>query len=235
MECQEDCQYYEKCEAFIYYNDYRCFLFYLNTDTSAFNEQIVSDSNRNYTYGFKSTIMMKKLDSVSLGENYAYRKDNFSESECIQWCLSIESCIGSTFTEHSCLLYKILHAQYMLETPHADSHILPDIYQAPLQLTDGSDEMQIGTEEMKLDGYELNEAYTGSYALNARQCWLNCRKSEHCRASSFYKEFHKPNQALTKNFNCYFYDKNFRMIENPEWSSFVNIDGNLFLTNIFSK
>ena len=104
------CLAYSKCEAFLYFDDMRCYLFYLNSSVVQINEKIESNSNRNYFYGFKATVFITRVNSVSFGNDSYLQLLQTNSNECIKKCSLDLKCAGITvsMSRNECFLYKVI-------------------------------------------------------------------------------------------------------------------------------
>lgn len=70
------------------------------------NEKINSNANKNYTYGFKSSAVMRKISNLSLGDDFYHKRLETDAIECAKSCLRDSKCIGVTVDK---AIYYILH------------------------------------------------------------------------------------------------------------------------------
>ncbi len=217
-ECQQDCLSYDECEAFLYYDDYRCFLFHLNKNISALNEKITTIQKKNYIYGFKSEIFTKKLTSVDLGAQYSHITNATTLEQCLQKCLLYGDCFGVSLDDKNvCKIYDNTPANHtIVKGSEYVSYVLNN--------KNAINELGLSIEQsLLLEDYELKGSYRGGYAISAEQCWKFCENDNQCTASSYLDEFHRANQKILNIFNCYFYDDKFEITKNKLWTSYVDI------------
>ena len=245
-ECRLNCQYYKKCEAFIYYDDFRCYLFNLNQNISTFNKRLgAANSNRNYIYGFKTYILINKVHRATLDIAYFNKFENLSDNDCIRKCFLYEKCIAAAVSNGKCYIYKDLsetngNAKKLMYDAASSLYITADEYEklsenpveiakkSMLQLKDGSEKLSVNPmkqKSLKLGHYKLENSFKGIYSLTARQCWLQCDKDLDCKASSFNDNYHIANDQVSEIFNCFFYNTNYTAVANPEWISYLDITG----------
>ena len=217
-ECGQDCQSYKKCEAFIYYSDFKCYLFYLNNNINALNERLAANINKNALIGFKSKVLMKKLYNVSLGNMFYFKFTCQTESECIKKCLLYNECSGVSLDTNNCYLYKQLE---MTEKFNSISYIKSESADHRFQKTENQNKQNI----MKLNGIQLLDHFDSMYSISAEQCWHLCENKANCLGSSFASNYFKPNQKYDGLYNCFFYNSSFRAIVNPSQISFISING----------
>ncbi len=217
-ECQTDCEFYEKCEAFLYYDDFRCFLFYLNKNLSNLNEKIAANKNKNYIYGFKSKVFVNRLENFDLGRQFSHSFNGITLNQCLKKCLLYGNCFGVSFDDNQvCFIYDNNTKNHeMVKGSRHISLVVSHQFEKK--------ELTASTEEsIVLEGYELKGPYEGSYAFDAKQCWKFCEKDSRCTASSYFNDFHRASQPIANLFNCYFYNDTFEMVKNKFCTSYVDI------------
>ena len=114
-DCRDQCGQFRKCQAFAFFPvDFKCFLFKLNNNIQVLNEKIDKNglANQAYAVGFKSMVLVKKYENISLGSELYYKDENEPDDlTCIKKCLLKSNCIGVTYMleNKQCKFYQDLY------------------------------------------------------------------------------------------------------------------------------